>query len=273
MIQKLQTLVSKSLLMLFVATVSMVTVAAIDATLFKSSLVAFAEQEQGEIEDTIEDLEAKKFQGVDYKWEVTFELTDDGDDEKFYIYNIKDEDDLFDEIADHLESEYDLGYSEEEVESILVYDEDAFDGQGEMEELEIEAEPYKSVEGKWKVEAEVNGEEVKFYVYEIDNDEELVSEITKYLNDKFDANLTESEVKEVIEIEREEDDDEDEKEDKEKGYEKEKTNNGKGLSLGNNLNIDLNTATKEEKEAFIEDLRDMLMQLLMQLLEQVKGNK
>ena len=85
----------------------------------------------------------------------------------------------------------------------------------EKDQLEsIEAERYEQIDGKWEVEAEFeDASDYDFYVYNIDDKEELVEEITDALNAKFDLGLDNEETEDLLEIDDEDELDEDEDED------------------------------------------------------------
>jgi len=163
--------------------------------------VAYAGAEPQEYDfsiSDIEELEAEPFQQIEGKWQVEAEI---GDKEfTFYVYEIDNEEELVGEIADELDSRFGLDISDTQVKSLLEIDEDEFDEEDEDEdvELEIEAERYKPVNGKWKVEAEFNDKDVTFYVYKIQDKEELISEITDYLNETYKLGLSDSEVEDVL---------------------------------------------------------------------------
>lgn len=130
----------------------------------------------------------------------------------------------------------------------------------EITELEIEAERYESVEGKWEVEAEVNDKDIKFYVYNIDNETELISEIKKYLNNKYDSDLTTDEITDALEIDDEDEKDEDENEDKEEKVKEKKEDSAPQI-------------TSQDRIILIEKLQKQLLALMQLLIEALQAAK
>ncbi len=210
------------------------------ALLIGTGSLAYAESNTAvHIHEEIEEIDAEPYKSIEGKWEVEIEFENPWnheDEHKFYVYEIDSYDELAGEISDHLGNEFGYVIDKSEVKEFidlsceehgevfnLTYQ--CEDDEHEDEELEIEAERYKSIDGKWKIEAEYNDKEVTFYVYNIDNEEELISEVTEGLEDKFGISISDEEVKGVLEIEDDFDEDEDdvkkeEKEDKEEKTEK-----------------------------------------------------
>ena len=217
------------------------------ALMFGTGAMAYAIAETDYSDLEIEEIEAERYEAVDKKWEVEVEYENDME-KKFYVYNIDDEAELISEIADV------LNVSDSEVSDIIEIDEDDEDeleeDENEDEELEIEAERYENIDGKWEVEYEKGDSEKKFYVYEIDDEAELISEIADYLN------LTEDEVSEVIEI-KDDFENEDEDEDEEEKDKEVKTTNETALA---------NMAARDARILALQEQLAELITLVIKLL-------
>jgi acyl carrier protein len=73
---------------------------------------------------------------------------------------------------------------------------------------ELEAEPYENVDGKWKVKVEFdNDREYTLYVYDVDDEDELVSKIVNALKEKFGFEISESDVDDILKIDDDSNDD------------------------------------------------------------------
>lgn len=198
------------------------------ATLF-TGIYAHAESMDYDYDfEDIESLETEPFQSIDGKWEVEVEF-EGGKEKTFYVYEIEDEEELIGEITDYLNDTYDMDIDDGDVDEILEIDEDGFEEDDEDEDDDeddekdhydtseidsIEAEPYEDIKGKWEVYVEFEGgAEKEFYVYNVEDEDELVGKIADVLNDEYDADVDDEDVWDVIEFDDEEFDDYDEDED------------------------------------------------------------
>lgn len=66
---------------------------------------------------------------------------------------------------------------------------------------ELEAEPYENIEGKWQVDIEFNDEKKRrVYVYNIDDTNELMSNIADKIDVEFGIDISNDEVAEILEF-------------------------------------------------------------------------
>ena len=80
---------------------------------------------------------------------------------------------------------------------------------------ELEAEPYENIDGKWEVKVEFdNDREYTLYVYDVDNEDELVEKIANALEEKFGFEISESDVDDILKIDDDSNDDDDDDDDK-----------------------------------------------------------
>lgn len=70
---------------------------------------------------------------------------------------------------------------------------------GDIEE--IEASPYENVEGKWVIDIETSNKEYRIYVYDVENDDDLVEKVADKINTQFNAEISVTEVESIIDIE------------------------------------------------------------------------
>lgn len=68
----------------------------------------------------------------------------------------------------------------------------------------IEADRYESIDGKWEIEIDfkdnTNKKDIVFYVYNIDNENELISNITTQVKKQFGLTLTSSDIQNILDI-------------------------------------------------------------------------
>ncbi|MCI5050890.1 MAG: hypothetical protein MRY57_01120 [Candidatus Pacebacteria bacterium] len=66
---------------------------------------------------------------------------------------------------------------------------------------DIEAEPYESVDGKWKIGLDFeNGSELVIYVYDVDSEEELLEKVQTEIKNKFNIDLSIDELESIIDV-------------------------------------------------------------------------
>lgn len=206
----------------------------LSALLFAGATFAFAKDSDDDDDKeettyaTLEEIKAEPYKGIAGKWEVEVQFDEDY---TVYVYEVKDEADLFAKIADKIESEFGFEITADQVESKADVDEDGFE-EDESEDdddnsnsndddeddfagdvTKINAEQYKGIDGKWKIEVRFADEDAEFYLYNIDDKAELTSAAREKVNNEFDKDYSEEKISSLLVIDDESDFDDSESDD------------------------------------------------------------
>ncbi len=208
---------------------------------------------------TLEEIKAERYESVTGKWEVEVEFEDDY---TIYVYEVKDEVDLFAKIADKIESEFGFEITADQVKAKtevkddfsdddnLSKDDDDFSG----DITKIDAEQYNGIDGKWKIKVRFADEDAEFYLYNIDDKAELTPVVREKVNSEFDKDYSEEKISSLLVIDDENsfDDDDTSKSDDDKDDDKPSTSSDDSDRL--------------KKIADLQAQIEKLIQLVLQLL-------
>lgn len=197
------------------------------ALVFMGASFTFAKDSDDDASDkeettyaTLEEIKAEPYSNISGKWEVEVEFDDE--DYTVYVYEVDDETDLFEKIADAIKQKFGFQMTIDQVKSKTEVDDDGFKDDDDDDDFsgdvtKIEAEQYNGIDGKWKIEVKFADEDAEFYLYNIDDKAELTTSVREKVNSEFDKNYSEEKISSLLDIDDEssfDDDDSDKDDDK-----------------------------------------------------------